>query len=361
MISIKKYMDAPDGVGPLDTWEVDERPKFALRSWVQAYRAALEAIAQSSLDVCPPLGPELVETLAGIRDGLEPETPIEKVRLTDQEVQEELQAWGRRTARHYQHKAAEVKQMLLAVAHTAESVSERDERCAVQMQAVRAQLERIANLEDITQMKRSIETNALELKHSIERMTAERKLAIDGLQAKVRLFQQKLDEAERVASLDSLTGVRSRMWLERQLQQRIECGDPFSIALLDIDGFKGVNDAHGHIVGDELLRQFASELRSACRSTDPVGRWGGDEFLVVLDGELSKAEAQMDRVREWVCGSYSIPAKKGLLKLQVGASIGLAQFDSSESLTDLLSRADAAMYLQKAAARAIKRIDVCAT
>ncbi len=57
---------------------------------------------------------------------------------------------------------------------------------------------------------------------------------------------------------------------------------PFCVAIIDIDEFKRVNDEHGHLVGDELLKQFAAEMRSVCRSTDTIGRWGGDEFILLL-------------------------------------------------------------------------------
>jgi diguanylate cyclase (GGDEF)-like protein len=123
------------------------------------------------------------------------------------------------------------------------------------------------------------------------------------------------------------------------------------VALLDLDGFKNVNDQLGHVAGDDVLRQFAGELKSACRSTDLLGRWGGDEFLVLLDGTITHAEAQMERVSKWVCGSYKLNRDKGRMVLRVRASIGLAEFKAPETMNQLLDRADAAMYLNKPPAR----------
>lgn len=369
MISIKKYLDGQEEREQTTETPVIKppirdkqfRPSTPLQAWIEAYRAALDSMSHAGSDACPALGSELTDALATIRDTLHTKTPTDRIVSSDRNVRTYLRGWGQKTAQHYNQKAAEVKEVLLTVARTAESVSQRDQRCAQQMDAVRTQLERIANLEDISQMRRSIESSASELKRSIDQMAAEGKTMIEGLQARVSTFQAKLEEAEKVASIDALTRVRTRLWLEGQLQLRIEAASQFCVALLDIDGFKIVNDRHGHVVGDELLRQFAGELKSACRSTDPVGRWGGDEFLILLDGSLDKAEAQMERVREWVCGSYTISGKEGPLKLQVGASIGIAEFHRAESIKDLLGRADAAMYKKKAVARRERKAQMCAS
>jgi diguanylate cyclase (GGDEF)-like protein len=159
-----------------------------------------------------------------------------------------------------------------------------------------------------------------------------------------------LEEAELVASRDALTHLGNRLWVEGQIEFRIAAGRPFCVAILDIDEFKRVNDQHGHVVGDELLRQFARELRSACRSTDVIGRWGGDEFIVLLDGGLAEAKAQIDRVSKWVCGNYTVPGGGGPTKISVRASIGVAEY-AAETMKEVLDRADSEMYRHKAATR----------
>jgi diguanylate cyclase (GGDEF)-like protein len=270
---------------------------------------------------------------------------------TDKQVQEQVQNWGRRTARHYQQKSDEVKDLLLVMARTAESVGTRDQRCAGQIHEVTARLTAIASLDDITQIRASIEKSAAELKTSIDRMTEEGKAAIDRLQEQVSTYRIKLEEAEEIASRDALTGLRSRLCVERVIERHIAADPPFCVAIADIDGFKKVNDEYGHLTGDELLKQFATELIAACRSSDVIGRWGGDEFIIVLDCCLSEASAQTDRLSKWVCGNYTVQGKSGPQKLRVDASIGLAEFLPAETMKDLLARADAAMYQNKAAAR----------
>ncbi|HEV2487822.1 MAG TPA: GGDEF domain-containing protein [Terracidiphilus sp.] len=182
-------------------------------------------------------------------------------------------------------------------------------------------------------------------------MTAEGKAAIDQLREQVSTYQAKLEEAEKIASRDALTGLRNRLCVESLIERQIGAKVAFCVAIADLDGFKKVNDEHGHLTGDELLKQFATELVSACRSTDVIGRRGGDEFIILFVCSFPDASAQSDRLSKWVCGNYTIRGKSGAQKLMVDASIGLAEHMPGETMKDLLARADAAMYEQKATSK----------
>jgi diguanylate cyclase (GGDEF)-like protein len=268
-------------------------------------------------------------------------------------VKQELGTWGLQAAKHYQGKAREVKDLLLAMARTAESLGARDMRCAGQIAEVTTSLKRVVSLDDLTEIRASIERSAVDLKSSIDRMTEEGKAAIDELKTRVSTYQVKLEEAEKIAFRDALTGLRSRLCIETLVEDRIACGGSFCLAIADLNGFKTVNDQYGHVTGDELLKQFATELKSACRSTDAIGRWGGDEFVIVFDGSLKDAEQQIERVRRWVCGNYELRAPSGIVKLHVDASIGLAEHKPGELLNELVARADERMYAEKKTAHKI--------
>jgi diguanylate cyclase len=309
-------------------------------------------MGKCSLDACPGLGRDLKNELGKLGEGLTGFSTVKEIEATEKSVREKLKDWGGHAAAHYRQKTAEVKEILIVMARTAESVGVRDERCAQQINEVTSQLKTIANLEDITQIRASIEKSAAELKTSIGRMAAEGKAAIDQLRVEVTNFQTKLEEAEHIASCDSLTGLRSRLCVEGQIESRMAAGLPFCVAVLDINDFKQVNDTYGHVVGDELLQMFASELKSRCRANDMVGRWGGDEFVVLLDSGMRVSKTQTDRVREWVCGNYTLHGRSGTLKLRVSASMGIAEYFPGETMKGLIARADAEMYRQKAATRA---------
>jgi diguanylate cyclase (GGDEF)-like protein len=276
---------------------------------------------------------------------------MEHLEATEKSVQQDLREWGRETAAHYRQKTSEVKQMLIVMARTAESVGERDQRCAGQLNDVTSRLESIATLDDLTQIRSSIEKSAAELKVSVERMTEEGKTAVQQLRTEVLTYQARLEEAEESASRDGLTGLRNRHWMEGQMERRIASKGPLSVAIIDINGFKQVNDAYGHLVGDQLLQMFAGELQSACRTADMVGRWGGDEFILILDGGMDGAEVQIERLRTWICGNYNVQHGSGSRQLEVQASVGLADWKPGETMKELLASADAAMYRHKPLAR----------
>jgi len=349
MISLKKYMDAAQA-GSTINCEPDEHDLLPVA--LAAYRSSLAEMGKCSLDACPGLGKELKHGLSEIGEELSLGVSLKEIEATEKSIREQLQAWGRSAALHYKQRASEVKDILIVMARTAESVGSRDERCAQQINEVTAQLKTIANLEDLTEMRASIEKSAAELKTSIGRMVAEGKAAIDELRVEVTSFQAKLEEAEKIASCDSLTGLRSRLCVEGQIEERVNAALPLCVAIIDIDGFKQVNDDYGHMVGDELLLAFATELKSRCRSTDVVGRWGGDEFIILLDCGIREARGRSNRIQEWVCGNYTVRGKSGPVKLRVDASFGLAEHLEGETMKELLARADAEMYQNKGASRA---------
>jgi diguanylate cyclase (GGDEF)-like protein len=114
--------------------------------------------------------------------------------------------------------------------------------------------------------------------------------------------------------------------------------------LIDLNGFKRINDMHGHVAGDVLLKNFSSELRSQFRPADPVGRWGGDEFVVALDCYLDEARARVERVQRWSLGEYTLPGGE---RVTVGAAVGIAEWVAGCTAETLFDAADRAMYTDK--------------
>jgi len=157
---------------------------------------------------------------------------------------------------------------------------------------------------------------------------------------------------ERQALVDGLTGLANRratsdaLHAEAARAERLET--PLSVALADIDGFKDVNDVHGHAVGDEVLRAFAEVLRETLRESDVAGRWGGEEFLLLLPGADEDGAAQLaDRVRLGLA-ARSIPSVPGL---RVTASFGVAEYAGETNTEQLVAAADSALYRAKRAGK----------
>ncbi|GAA5787081.1 hypothetical protein GCM10007860_22330 [Chitiniphilus shinanonensis] len=190
---------------------------------------------------------------------------------------------------------------------------------------------------------------AMEMRLEIEKARLEN----DGLKKQHASQRRELRRAERMASQDSLTGVLNRRGLER-LGSTVfgrcrEEATPLAALVLDIDHFKQVNDEFGHLVGDKVLRQVAALLKSGCRQDDVVGRFGGEEFLVLLPGRTVRDAADVaERLRRLVAEWDWLHLADDLA---VTLSVGVAERQYELTLTELIESADQRLYVAKSAGR----------
>ena len=119
-----------------------------------------------------------------------------------------------------------------------------------------------------------------------------------------RVEREEIQPLRRSADVDGLTGVGSRSFFERAARRRVEQamknGTPLSCVLLDVDDFKAYNDAHGHDAGDEVLRGVAKVIRESARADDLIGRYGGEEFVLLVNDDAEGALEVAERIREAV-------------------------------------------------------------
>lgn len=157
---------------------------------------------------------------------------------------------------------------------------------------------------------------------------------------------------------DPLTGCYNREYLHMQLPARLreaeDHGTPLSVAMIDVDHFKDVNDAYGHAVGDRVLTVVADRLRAAIRGRDVLVRYGGEEFVALLpDTDLAAARDIGERMRAKL---EENPVHAEGQSIDVRVSVGVARARPGESAQDVVGRADAAMYAAKRAGR--NRVEV---
>jgi diguanylate cyclase (GGDEF)-like protein len=188
----------------------------------------------------------------------------------------------------------------------------------------------------------------------------DRKLAeLELLSAKQELEQtnqllaQALERETVLARTDALTALNNRRYFMKlarhEFSAAMRYAQPMSIALIDIDHFKRVNDSYGHQQGDHVLQKLAAIIRTEVRDSDLSARFGGEEFIVLLrNTDEADALTQLERLRLRI-ESAQIPAGAGIF--HVTASIGVAQMLASDSLDALIGRADAALYRAKASGR----------
>ncbi len=183
-----------------------------------------------------------------------------------------------------------------------------------------------------------------------ERARSETALALDELKLLQAQLLEKNRELESLSTTDRLTGLANRLRLEVALEEELARCErhqrTLSLILVDIDLFKSVNDTYGHDVGDTVLAEVAGVLRDNIRKTDMVGRWGGEEFLMVcIDTSIDEAAMVAEKVRT-LLAAHPIPVAGSRT-----GSFGVSSFRAGDDIKSMLLRADTALYRAKQAGR----------
>jgi diguanylate cyclase (GGDEF)-like protein len=175
-------------------------------------------------------------------------------------------------------------------------------------------------------------------------------LQLDGVRQELEVSNARLSEllqqSEQNASHDELTGLWNRRMLNHRLEETIirsrRLGVPFCLLMFDLDHFKRINDDYGHLVGDEVLREFAQVIKNRIRENDFLARWGGEEFVLILEAtDVSRATVLAEELREAIF--HHRFETVGALTV----SIGLAECSPDDGANELLRRADQSLYFAK--------------
>lgn len=206
----------------------------------------------------------------------------------------------------------------------------------------------------LTEEVRTLES----LGHNINAMAERVTLAHGELQQKVEQATEELrkrkEEAELLARMDVLTGIPNRRAFMQAAEQEVlraqRYGSPLTVAVLDLDHFKTVNDTFGHAAGDHVLIDRANLLSASVREVDTVGRLGGEEFAILMPGTpLSEAIQAVERIRQ---AFEQNPISDGDQLIRATASFGVAEYPGADPTVDgLLAKADGALYVAKARGR----------
>lgn len=207
----------------------------------------------------------------------------------------------------------------------------------------------------------TIERRVLAELAPLVRNAAEQDARIDELEGRIAQLQNENAHLlmqnrvlSEISARDTLTGLYNRWYvmekIDSEMNRSIRSGSPVSVLMLDIDHFKNINDSFGHTAGDSVLRTFGQVLRDSCRVYDVPGRYGGEEFCIVLpDTRIDNTTVVAERIRERLAASRF---EVGEHAISVTASIGIAGMDSPAgddpvSPSALIDRADRALYFAK--------------
>lgn len=213
-------------------------------------------------------------------------------------------------------------------------------------------------LKDIQELKSKITAEVNELNRAVLEKQKREQTQFAQLSDQIAGLQKKLKEAKVEASLDGLTGIANRRNFDFTVQRWViaheKSEEPFTVALFDLDNFKQVNDNYGHQIGDQVLISTAMEIGKSIRASDFLGRYGGDEFVVLSSGmklveSLRRFSALLQHIEQMQSDCKS--AEKGPLTVTLTSSCGVAEYALRESAKDLIQRADEALYEAKRAGK----------
>jgi len=333
MISILKHIDTFN----------DPLTESSLAGW----RSSLLAMAECAGRAVPGLGQDLNQKLGEAEQALAAPVTAAQISNTSTGIEQELTAWANRASEHHADSVQEIRAIIAVVTQAGDSVARRDENYVQQLGALNGRLQALAQLESLPVMKRSILESTRELKSCVEKMAEEGKESLRKLSGEVAEYRKRLEESERISATDPLTQLANRRAFEMRLNDKISAKQNFSLIIMDLNGFKIVNDQYGHMAGDDLLRQFAEELRGQFRPGDLLARWGGDEFVAIVGVPLDESRSRVEQIRKWALGDYKIKTGNQTVKVTLQAAFGVVQWDRFESGPELLERADACLYALK--------------
>ncbi len=207
--------------------------------------------------------------------------------------------------------------------------------------------EAAARMDDIQTIKIALEAEVRTLQQAMAERRTSWDARLNELADRVSVLEHQLLTSRHEASLDPLTHIANRRTFDRACREWVmSAGSGFVLAVLDVDGFKAINDAFGHLVGDQALIAVAQAIKASVRSQDLVARLGGDEFAL-LGSDLTLRQAE-SRLRGIVASLASTQFPSSMdPAFVVTVSCGIAEFSAGDTAASLLQRADGALYEAK--------------
>lgn len=310
---------------------------------LNCYLASILDIAETVAVLSSDIGASCHDQLVRLRSRVAYHASVQTLEESRTALHSELIDFSNK-ARQYNNVLAEDVATALALLTQSESaVAVRNDKYIERLARFVEQMEQVAQSGD----RALAAGQAVELRGLVESMEQDGRDANAHLKAKLAEFQDKLREVEFLASIDPLTGVPNRREFNRQLEARVGANREFCVLLFDLNTFQRINYDHGHLCGDQILKQLGNRLSSHVRPRDFVCRWGGDEFVVILECPLQNAEVRAEEIAHLLSGPYNVVLEGQEITVNIGVSFGVSERQAGETAEQVFRRADEGMYSQK--------------
>lgn len=244
-------------------------------------------------------------------------------------------------------KVEDLRVVMAALAEAAELLGQQHVGHAEKLRQFTNRLQESEKVTDLGRMRRQIVSHVADLRAIGDAAQRDSSNTLSTLQSQLAEFSKRLDNAEQRAALDGLTGLLNRGEGETRLSRLAHAGRSVSAILIDLNGFKQINDSWGHSAGDQVLKTCARILSEPVRAGDLVCRWGGDEFLIVLQCGEAVAIERAKMLKERLRVPQKVVVLGKIFEIVASASIGVTERRDGESTEDFIARVDTEMYHDK--------------
>jgi diguanylate cyclase (GGDEF)-like protein len=310
---------------------------------LECYLAAILDVAETVASLCGDVGASCHDQLLRLRSRVAFHPSVQTLDESRDALHSELIDFSGKARQYNNVLAEDVAKALALLAQSESAVAVRNEKYIERLARFVDQMEQVARSGD----RALAAGQAVELRGFVESMEQDGRDANAELRSRLAEFQDKLREVEFLASIDALTGIPNRREFNRQLESRVTANREFCILLFDLNTFQRVNYDHGHLCGDEILKQLGNRLSTHVRPRDFVCRWGGDEFVAIIECQLSIAQSRAEEIATLLGGIYNVLLEGKEINVNVGVSVGVVERMPGQTAEQIFHRADEAMYAQK--------------
>ena len=338
MVSLKASLEAWD--------QIDTLLRRSLATYADTLRHFEEHVARPAAAKFKVLGVDFEPQRAALtRPNLSPADSLSLLESVSRVIEEQLRVYGERLS-HNACSADDLRDVLDALNAAVKGFLETGSQQEAAMRNVAGRLQTASETDNVAMLRILVRHQSAELTRLADETHRRSQDVADQLRSQVAELSRGLDHARDEARRDVLTGLLNRRALEELFEDCERQQVPRCLILLDIDRFKSINDHYGYLAGDELLRQFAARIQTSLEPGAVASRWGGDEFIVLVEGGLPAGMKMARQLNRQLCASYNLGEGKAS-KIHVQASVGLSEWKLGETADKVIRRADLALKSRK--------------
>lgn len=316
--------------------------------------ALLHCVKELSLDLTEVGSDELKEQVEALSRRIKTDQLSARLGSDVENAREDILAYADRARGYVAERESELKRIVELLRSGLDVLAQDNEQFNQRVQERAGRLEQISQLGDIKQLRQQLHQEVHQLREAAVSKRREDAARVHSLHREVEQLRGDVDQARNEALRDALTGAGNRLAFDQRLELLIDRNGiqptPFSLMLIDVDHFKNVNDSYGHPVGDRVLMALVQTCRENVRRDDFVGRYGGEEFAILMPGApasvaLKKAK-HLCKVQSKL--SYAVDETR---QISFSVTCGVTEYRAGDTPETMVARADKALYAGKRAGR----------